>query len=206
MLPHLTATNAMTPEQHRQKAIDSGLELGPIETRGFPWGPRKPHDGEVYGRLTVVAPVRQPEGLRWLVLCKCGKYRHHNWDNISRGRVTSCGCYQQECRELPELRYKKHGQHLSRTYKIWCCMKARCLDENHRSFKYYGSRGITVCDRWKNSFKLFFEDMGECPPGYSIERDDVYGNYEPSNCRWIPLKDQAKNRRKPKRRYACSSH
>jgi len=192
----------MTPEEHRQKAIQSGLDLGPIETRGFPWAPRKDRSGEVHGRLTVIAPVRNSSGLRWLVLCNCGRYRHHNWDNISRGRVSSCGCYQAEARYA--VKNKKHGKYLTRTYRIWGCMRGRCRYKTHKSYKNYGGRGIIICDRWL-SFEKFYADMGECPDGYSIERLDVNGNYEPNNCKWIPLKDQQKNKRNSKARKVYAS-
>jgi hypothetical protein len=79
-------------------------------------------------------------------------------------------------------------------------MLNRCTNPNGYDWKLYGGRGITVCDRWRHSFENFLADLGERPPGrYSIERIDVNGNYEPDNCKWIPLRDQVKNRRCSKR-------
>ena len=88
----------------------------------------------------------------------------------------------------------RHGMSESRTYQAWSDMKRRCTNPESHRFHHYGGRGIKVCDRWMD-FRAFYEDMGECPPGYSIERVDVNGNYEPSNCKWIPRHEQARNKR-----------
>ena len=81
------------------------------------------------------------------------------------------------------------------TYKSWCHMKERCLNEGNQDYPDYGGRGIQVCDRWL-SFENFYADMGEKPRGrYSIDRLDTDGGYEPSNCRWATDKQQARNKR-----------
>jgi hypothetical protein len=72
-------------------------------------------------------------------------------------------------------------------------MRKRCSNPNDARFKHYGGRGIRVCERW-DSFERFFADMGPRPPGYSIERINNDGNYEPGNCKWLPKTEQAKNR------------
>jgi hypothetical protein len=74
-------------------------------------------------------------------------------------------------------------------------MKQRCCNPRHKKWADYGGRGITVCERWKNSFQDFFADMGDCPPGLSIHRVDNDGNYEPSNCVWATDEEQARVRR-----------
>ena len=81
-----------------------------------------------------------------------------------------------------------------RTYDIYKGMLDRCNNPNLFCYKYYGGRGIKVCERWLD-INNFFDDMGIAPKGYSIERHDVDGDYEPFNCSWIPSKDQSKNRR-----------
>lgn len=80
-------------------------------------------------------------------------------------------------------------------YRTWIGLMVRCYTTNRDAYKDYGGRGITVCDRWRNSFDDFVADMGPRPPGHSIDRKDVNGHYEPDNCRWATPKEQARNKR-----------
>lgn len=92
----------------------------------------------------------------------------------------------------------KHGQarrgRKTRTYRLWEAMHRRCNNPSQDSYPLYGGRGIRVCFQW-HRYDAFLADMGECPPGYSIDRIDSNGHYEPSNCRWVPMAAQAKNKR-----------
>jgi len=92
---------------------------------------------------------------------------------------------------------KKHGQSTTSEYLVWSDMKSRCYNENHHAYKNYGLRGIKVCDRWRNSFSNFLEDIGKRPSNqHSLDRfPDNDGNYEPENCRWATTEQQLRNQR-----------
>ncbi|UGB26341.1 hypothetical protein LPC10_01630 [Methylorubrum sp. B1-46] len=153
--------------------------------------------GEKYGKLTVLGAVGRDDGRRiqWLAVCECGGECVDQIHNLRRN--TSCGCHKATRMGRLTLR---HGHFRDRqraaTYHSWQSMIARCENPNHENFAYYGGRGIEVCPRWRASFEDFLADMGERPPGRTIDRQDVNGNYEPSNCRWATAVEQRANQRR----------
>lgn len=87
-----------------------------------------------------------------------------------------------------------HGLSHTRGYKCYRSALQRCYDPKHQAYSYYGGKGIKMCDAWRQDFTQFHRDMGGCPEGHTLEREDTTGDYEPGNCVWIPAKDQQRNR------------
>lgn len=146
-----------------------------------------------YGRLTAISYEMRGGRAWWRCLCNCGKETTVLGASLGNGSTTSCGCLQREVAH--NLRFKHGGVNTS-TYRSWYNMKTRCTYPSHLSYKDYGGRGIKVCWRWLNSYENFLADMGPRPgPGYSIERKNNDGNYEPDNCKWATRKEQRANQR-----------
>lgn len=151
--------------------------------------------GKKFNRWTVLARWRDPlkTGTLWTCKCDCGTVRNGvNSTALISGRSSSCGCYHKE-------QVSKEGRtdgYKNPAYALWCMMKQRCYNPKTKAYPLYGGRGITVCQRWRDSFQDFIADMGERPPGFSIDRIDNEKGYFKENCRWVPPKDQSINRRK----------
>jgi hypothetical protein len=158
--------------------------------------PAKDLKGAAFGRLSVISRIRimgRPKGRpMWRCTCVCGATVFVCTPDLTRGRVRSCGCWQREGLAERNRQRRAHGQAIgaqTRTYRTWAAMLNRC--RNNR--KYY--EHVTVCERWQ-SFENFLADMGERPPGRSIDRwPDPAGNYEPGNARWATPLQQRLNQR-----------
>ena len=142
-----------------------------------------------FGRLKVIEYVGNS---KWLCQCDCGKQKVISGRGMREGLVISCGCYHKEDIKSSQT---THNSSKTRIYHIWQNVKRRCYNPNYIYFKYYGGKGIIMCNEWLNDFPAFKE--WSLKNGYSdvltLDRIDSNGNYEPSNCRWVSRKDQQNN-------------
>lgn len=153
-------------------------------------GKTKDLTGQIFGNLTVIKQAESDKAgnSQWLCKCVCGNTKTIRGDHLKTGTSKSCGCL---C-----CVNKKHGEAKTRLYGIYHSMRARCNNVKHKSYKDYGGRSISIYPEWEKDFLAFKEWAYN--NGYkdtlSIDRIDVNGNYEPSNCRWITNKEQQRNR------------
>lgn len=152
--------------------------------------------GERYGRLTAISRGEAAgRRTKWNFRCDCGAEVSRLLENVRTGETQSCGCLRKEItRERSMTHGHSIGRKMSRTLKSYQHAKSRCFNPGDEKYPIYGGRGITMCSAWAGDFSRFLLDMGECPPGRTLDRVDVNGHYEPRNCRWATARQQARTR------------
>lgn len=163
--------------------------------------------GQRFCKLTVIGhaePYISPKGHkaeRWLCRCDCGKEKVILRGHLCSGAAISCGCYQAA---ITSKRNTTHGYTNEKLYALYRGIVARCYNPNHGDYQGYGEKGIKMCDEWKNDYQVFRdwayangykeEILPNGRSKWTIDRIDVNGNYEPSNCRWVTLQAQMNNK------------
>lgn len=156
----------------------------------------KDYTGQKFWLLTAEKFSRRKKtNTYWFYRCDCGTLKEVQVCHWRSGKTKSCGCSKNlKGKNHPGY---KHGKTHTAEFRSWLGLRSRCYDKNNKRYDSYGGRGITVCDRWRDSFENFLADMGPKPTEkHSIDRIDVDGNYEPSNCRWATATIQGINQRK----------
>lgn len=150
-----------------------------------------------FGRLTVVEITNERTSGRhvvWKCICDCGNECYVNAASLTSGKTKSCGCLAKESRGTSRITHHKSNEKI---YRVWQSMKDRCNRKKNKNYPHYGGRGLKVFSEWEDDFQTFYDWAlaNGYKEGSQIDRVDVNGNYEPSNCRWVNVKMQQNNKR-----------
>lgn len=154
--------------------------------------------GKTFNNCIVLerAGTNKDKKATWKCKCFCGKEFITTGKSIRNKSVKSCGCYRVHIAQQHGINNKTHGDTGSKLYYVWLGIKKRCRNENNPNYKWYGAKGIEVCEEWLNDYSSFKEWAlsNGYEEGLTIDRIDCSRNYEPSNCRWVDWKEQERNR------------
>lgn len=152
--------------------------------------------GRRFGKVFVLERFGSDKrGALWKCRCDCGKEFVSHGHVLASGKSKSCGCLAIERTARMGAANKRHGMSGKTEYNIWLSMRARCNNPKAINYHLYGAKGIAVCARWENSFDDFYADMGPRPSKrHSVDRIDGAKGYQPDNCRWATLEEQARNK------------
>ncbi len=154
--------------------------------------------GHKYNKWFVIKRGPNDKGgwAQWYCKCDCGDIHLVPRSSLRSGHSKGC----KKCQKIDYTNSKKaltkHGMSRTNIYSIWCHMKDRCYNKKDKSYKWYGAKGIKVCNEWRNDFIQFFKDMGYKPINKSLDRIDTTKDYSKNNCKWSTQSEQVSNQRR----------